>query len=385
MEARPFVRAASAGALLVCLAQAVASGTEFRTTNFVVKAPTAEFARQVGKAAEHYRDEIAMQWTGRTMPRWTRPCMVTLKVGQIGAGGATTFSFDRGEVFGWRMSIQGSEERILDSVLPHEVSHTVFACYFRRPLPRWADEGAATLVEHESEQRRQQLLLKQVWNTRRRIPLRKLLEIREYPKDMQDVMTLYAEGYSLADYLVQRGGRAKFLKFLNQAEKQNWETAIREQYGIQGVASLEKQWNGWITTGSPRLNLPEGQQLAANERQSRQPQRQPDGSVASSATPSVAAAPIVGSPERQIYDADVTIRSQSPDGPPMPQRARADSDNASDGVAGKSPTAQPTRAALTRPLYTTASRGDGPSPKPRAIKPTRRPRPQPGLLRRPVE
>ena len=44
-----------------------------------------------------------------------------------GAGGATSFVFDRGEVFGWKMNIQGSRERILDSVLPHEVTHTIFA------------------------------------------------------------------------------------------------------------------------------------------------------------------------------------------------------------------------------------------------------------------
>ena len=104
------------------------------------------------------------------------------------------------------MAIQGTEERILDSVLPHEISHMIFASYFRRPLPRWADEGAATLVEHESERLRQTKLLDQVIRTSKRIPLRQLLNIKEYPENMQDVLTLYAEGYSLADYLVQQKG-----------------------------------------------------------------------------------------------------------------------------------------------------------------------------------
>ena len=66
----------------------------------------------------------------------------------LGAGGATSFVFEHGEVFGWRMTIQGSLVRILDSVLPHEVTHTIFATHFRQPLPRWADEGACTTVEH---------------------------------------------------------------------------------------------------------------------------------------------------------------------------------------------------------------------------------------------
>ena len=49
------------------------------------------------------------------------------------------------------MNIQGSRERVLDSVVPHEVTHTIFASYFRCPLPRWADEGACTTMEDQSE------------------------------------------------------------------------------------------------------------------------------------------------------------------------------------------------------------------------------------------
>ena len=53
------------------------------------------------------------------MPDWYRPCVMNVQVGpHLGAGGATTFLFDRGEVYGWRMNIQGLAERVLDSVLP---------------------------------------------------------------------------------------------------------------------------------------------------------------------------------------------------------------------------------------------------------------------------
>ncbi len=33
------------------------------------------------------------------------------------------------------MEVIGTPERILDSVLPHEVTHTILATYFGRPLP----------------------------------------------------------------------------------------------------------------------------------------------------------------------------------------------------------------------------------------------------------
>jgi hypothetical protein len=227
-----------------------------RTPNFVVEAPTDEIAKQVGEAAEFYRCELAKEWLGKPLPRWYRPCPIRVKVGQIGAGGATTFTFEGGEVFGWNMNVQGSLERILDSVIPHEVSHTIFACYFRRPLPRWADEGAATLVEHESERLRQTKLLNQVIRTNRRIPLRDLLAINEYPKDMQQVLTLYAEGYSLADFLVQQkgdNGRAAYLAFLQDALEQNWTTALKKHYGYESIDAAEKHWTGWVLAGSPEL------------------------------------------------------------------------------------------------------------------------------------
>lgn len=114
----------------------------YRTANFVVEAPSPQLAQKIGDAAEQYRHDLAIEWIGQPLPRWSQPCPITAEVAPtLGAGGATSFVFDRGEVFNWTMTIQGSEERILDSVLPHEVTHTIFASHFRQPLPRWADEA----------------------------------------------------------------------------------------------------------------------------------------------------------------------------------------------------------------------------------------------------
>lgn len=278
--------------LVVCALGSL--GATYTTANFVVQAPTPEIAEQVGKAAEHYRVVLAQEWLGHTLPKWYRPCSITVKVGQMGAGGATTFAFDRGEVFGWRMTVQGSLERILDSVLPHEVSHTIFACHFRRPLPRWADEGAATLAENESEQRRQRLLYQQVLRENRRIPLRQLLAIKEYPRDMQHVLTLYAQGHALADFLVETGGKARYLQFVNAAHQLGWDRALQQCYEMENVESLDKAWNEWIIAGSPRLNLPVDQQLAA--------------------TPSHGPT----QPQPRTHLADAVVRSQSPEAAALP-------------------------------------------------------------------
>lgn len=253
--------------MLLITAAIGSMGATFRTDNFVVTAPTRDFAQQVGEAAEYYRKELAVAWLGRELPKWYRPCPVKVRVGQIGAGGATTFHFDRGEVSGWNMNIQGTEERILDSVLPHEISHTIFACYFRRPLPRWADEGAATLIEHESERNRQTKLLGEVMSDGTKYSLRQLLSIKDYPRNMRRVLTLYSQGYSLTDYLVQKKGRKVFLEFLSTADKKGWDRAIREHYGVKSIEALEGKWNNWVTAGSPEL--PDGVMVAQNETEDR--------------------------------------------------------------------------------------------------------------------
>lgn len=259
---------------------ALAAGTSYATPNFIVYAPTPDIAKTIALAAEEYRRDLAIEWLGHALPRWAQPCPVKVKIGQIGAGGATTFTFHptrngSAEVCGWDMQIQGSLERILDSVLPHEVSHTIFACHFRRPLPRWADEGAATLVEHESERRRQILTVKQVLGTKRRIPLRQLLAIKEYPKDMQDVLTLYAEGYTLADLLVQKGGKTRYLKFLADAHTQGWDKAVTGNYEYESLDELEKDWHGWIVAGCPTLNVPAEHVLV----EAGNPAKRPEGQV----------------------------------------------------------------------------------------------------------
>lgn len=237
---------------------AVSAAERFETANFVVIADSVDVAEKVARTAEKQRKELALFWLKKAMPNWSKPCRVSVNVGSIGAGGQTTFQFVNGEVINWRMSVQGSLERILDSVLPHEVNHTIFASYFRRPLPRWADEGAATLFEHDSEQRKQLHLLHQVIHRREDyFALQELLSMKEYPQDPNRMLTLYAQGFTLVDFLVQQKGEATYLQFLADGEELDWEEAIRKHYDHEGVQTLERNWRGWVLAGMPRLSSPD--------------------------------------------------------------------------------------------------------------------------------
>ena len=250
----------------------------YRTANFVVEAPSPQLAQKIGDAAEQYRHDLAIEWIGQPLPRWSQPCPITAEVAPtLGAGGATSFVFDRGEVFNWTMTIQGSEERILDSVLPHEVTHTIFASHFRQPLPRWADEGACTTVEHPVERARQHRLLIEFLRTGRGISFPEMFAMKEYPAD---VLPLYSQGYSLARYLIERGGRKRYIQFVGDGlASSDWPQSLSQYYGIHDIGKLQTVWLEWVKRGCPA----------------------PPASVA-------AAIP-------QVQDIARTTRGQSPEGP----------------------------------------------------------------------
>ncbi|HVS40278.1 MAG TPA: hypothetical protein VMS17_32270 [Gemmataceae bacterium] len=240
--------------IVVVLAGAVASlGASYRTQNFVVDAPTPEMAQQIGQYAEAYRKEKAMLWLGQEMPPWPEPCPLRVTITMNGSGGATSFAFDQGRILGQDMHIEGSLDRLLASVLPHEVTHTVFAYYFRQPVPRWADEGGAVLSEDDIERNRHDQLVRQILNTPgRAIPLRRLFSLTKYPPD---VMVLYAEGYSVSNFLVASSNRGVFLNFVAQGMRGDWDGAVKANYGYGSVEELEKAWVESLYHSRPAVQL----------------------------------------------------------------------------------------------------------------------------------
>src|SRR6185503_14563998 len=109
MEAR-FARVLSTSTLLICvslfpIARVANASAGYKTTNFVVSAPTPELAKEIGDQAEVYRKQLANEWLGKELPPWSKPCPINAQVQpNLGAGGATSFVFEHGEVFNWKMN-----------------------------------------------------------------------------------------------------------------------------------------------------------------------------------------------------------------------------------------------------------------------------------------
>ena len=229
--------------------------------NFVVHAADPVMARKVSQEAERFRKQLAMEWLGRELPNWGQKCPITVELG-MHAGGETSFAFimnqpGQGKPIDWQMKIYGPHDRILDAVLPHEITHTIFATHFGQPLPRWADEGACTTVEHVSERKKNHAMLMDFLHSQpsRGLPFNRMFTMRNYP---QDILPLYAQGYSVAKFLIIQRGKQYFLKYVGKGLENEtttqplraWDQATAEFYDYDNLSDLQVAWLDWVRKGS---------------------------------------------------------------------------------------------------------------------------------------
>ncbi len=98
--------------------KAWATVSVFESANFYVRSHSHDIAKEMAAHLETMRKEKAIAWTGKEITKWPKRCVVTILDGEgLGVGGASSFVFDRGQVYGWEMAVQGSIERIKDSVI----------------------------------------------------------------------------------------------------------------------------------------------------------------------------------------------------------------------------------------------------------------------------
>lgn len=260
--------------------------TEVKTANFVVHAPTPMMARVIAAEAEHHRRTLALKWLGRELPPWPKPCVIRFTQENGDRGGATVFTFGKDKdgapaVTTAEMSLRGSFVPTLASTLPHEVTHTVLASYFGKPVPRWADEGTAVLSESDDEQVSHDARARELLNAGRGIRLKALFRLTEYPRDM---IVVFAQGHSVARFLAGKSlpgapgleklphvgklfqnsgadGHRRLIAFLqlgadgNTAE--SWDKAAKAIYGFESVDVLEEAWLEWLAKPESALVRPE--------------------------------------------------------------------------------------------------------------------------------
>ena len=235
----------TAGCWLVLFATP-ASAANYRSRNFIIQCPDARLAKSVANAAEKYRHDLSVHWLGKALPAWPNPCPIRVVSGNYPAQGETTYNLR--PVRDFQMKVIGTPKRILDSVLPHEITHTILASHFGRPLPRWADEGICTTVEHVSERSKHEQKLREFLSSHRGIAMNHLFLMREYPND---VLPMYAQGYSVCRFLIEQKSPREFVDFLSDyMRRPSWTENVRKHYGYESLAELQDYWLRWVKSGS---------------------------------------------------------------------------------------------------------------------------------------
>lgn len=149
---------------------------------------------------------------------------------------------ERGRVVKRRIDLRADADDWLYSALPHELTHVILAEKFAdRQIPRWADEGMAILTEPVARQAIRRTAMQRAGAKTSHYGAAELMSIRDYPQgDRRDAF--YGQSASLVAYLIERDSPARFLDFVQLGQKQGFERALADVYGIRSLAELDGSW-----------------------------------------------------------------------------------------------------------------------------------------------
>jgi hypothetical protein len=222
------------------------------TSNFrILHNQSKELVDKVGRVAEETRLRLQKKWFGgESSVEWDGKCSIYLhpdrkkyseKAGLANALGHTrTFSWGR-DVQSRSIHLPAQQSRMLEDVLPHEVSHSVLAVRLQGKTPRWADEGMAMLAETPTAVYECLIRLPQYKRDHALFGIEILMLTEE--QDHFQSLEYYSQSTSLVQYLTKLKGPQTFVSFLQTSIAKDYPTALKQHYGISGYAELQKRWN----------------------------------------------------------------------------------------------------------------------------------------------
>jgi hypothetical protein len=212
---------------------------------------------------ESLRESLHLVWLGaKPTERWSPKCDVVLfsddasYFRQVGPAGSNTVasalvSNRNHKVAVRRVDVRRTNQQWSEGPFAHELTHIVIADRLDvAHLPRWADEGMATLADSMAKQERHHRDLVQAFQRGTVFRLGQLLSATDYPAQNQ-WGAFYGQSVSLVKFLVERDSPARFVEFLETARKDGYASALQSIYHIADVAALERQWRRAVTESDP--------------------------------------------------------------------------------------------------------------------------------------
>ncbi len=226
-------------------ASSIASGATVRSSaNFTVLAPNDRLADMVVVRAETFRSRIGAAWLGEPLPAARTPAAIFIEIDPSRSFARSLLDSGGDRHLVW---LVGTEEAVTKYLLAHEVAHVVLASRFGDRMPVWATEGIASRYDNVRR------------HARREQVLRGFVEIDSWPhldqlfeKPIRQPWQ-YAAAVSVTEYLVQQGGRQKFIEFISDSQTLGCDLALDRHYGIRSTAQLQEDWQRAVSTSEPPL------------------------------------------------------------------------------------------------------------------------------------
>ena len=206
------------------------------------------FEKQLANRAEQCWKEQSKLWFGSVRPI-PDTCVIRYEILPQPRGGvAGITNYDRHTVGRPRMQLSGPADYIIRNTVPHEVQHLVMAAHLG-PIPRWLDEGLASLTESNEELDKIQRVHQQVLQTNRGIPCNILFSLKEYPAD---AAAFYSQSVMWTRFLMHQKGIAGVRQLASMLQQgSNNTTAFNRVYGWQSLQAAQNDWNKWVADGAP--------------------------------------------------------------------------------------------------------------------------------------
>ncbi len=139
--------------------------------------------------------------------------------------------------------------------LPHELTHMLTdGRITTEQLPPWIDEGMALIADPAVKRAAHFRDLQDALQAGRQFRMTDLLACQDYPRPSL-MAAFYGQSLSVVEFLIDRGGRERFVDFVKQATREGYDAALRDIYGIRGLPELDLLWLAHVHGAAPRPRL----------------------------------------------------------------------------------------------------------------------------------
>jgi hypothetical protein len=225
------------------------------TVNFrVCSTGDRQGAEQLATRCEELREHLAGVWLNeRPAPAWKVRCEVVVHSNDasyeraVGRGaemtvGSALIETEGSRIVTRRIDLRPDRGSETQTALAHELTHVIVADRIdRSQLAPWADEGIAVLADCPEKQKAHFDDLRRGLDSQETFRIGELFTLSHYPAPEQ-MGVFYGQSASLASFLVARETPADFVRFLEIAAVEGYDSALSTVYDIADVGELEQLW-----------------------------------------------------------------------------------------------------------------------------------------------